>query len=311
MNNKKFIAIPLALLRDRNFILILAFVLGLFVGQAALWVQKLILPALIFIMTLSISNISSRDIPSLSDLTRSLLISLLLNYVVLGGFMLLMAGMLLDDRELWSGFVVIAAVPPAIAVVPFTYLLAGNTTFSLIGMVATYLVAPVVTPALMVLLIGVDSLDPVKLIVMIAELIVIPLILSRILLFTGLTQRIEKWRGTAVNWGFFILVFTVIGLNRPFFFGEPAVLGKIVLIAVATTFLLGAAVEWIAGKLNMRRETSVSLVLMATMKNFGLASGICLTLLGGRAPIPAAIFSACFILYFIWLGFHFDIKDRQ
>ena len=44
-----------------------------------------------------------------------ILISLLLNYLVLGGIILLMARWLIDDSELWAGFAIIAAVPPAVA----------------------------------------------------------------------------------------------------------------------------------------------------------------------------------------------------
>ena len=292
------------LFRNRNFIFVLAFVLGLAGGQGALWTKPLILPALALVMTLSTATISSRDLASLRTVPRLVSLSLLLNYIVLGSVILLMARWLISDRELWAGFVVVAAVPPAVAVMPFTYLLAGDMVFSLVGLIGTYLLALVLTPAVMMLLLGVDFLDPVKLLIMLVELIIIPLVVSRILIFTGLSQRIERWRGKAVNWAFFIVIFTIIGLNRQFFLGNFHILLRIAAIAVASTFVLGYGIELMAKALHVSKETTVSLILMGTLKNYGLASGIALNLLSTRASLPAAICSALFILYIVWLGLH-------
>ena len=66
---------------------------------------------------------------------------------------------LIDDSELWAGFVVVAAIPLGFAVVPLSYILRGNTAFSLIGFVAAYLAALVLTPAIMILFLsGLTSL---------------------------------------------------------------------------------------------------------------------------------------------------------
>ncbi|MFC1903974.1 hypothetical protein ACFLW9_03735 [Chloroflexota bacterium] len=117
------------LFRNRNFILTLAIVLGLTLGKpAANWAQPLVLPALALVMTLSATSITSRDFTSLKKMPRPIIISLLMNYVVMGGITLLLAKWLIDDPELWTGFVIVAAVPPAVAVVPFTHILGGRCT---------------------------------------------------------------------------------------------------------------------------------------------------------------------------------------
>ena len=135
-------AVIIKLFRNRNFILILALALGLAIGEnVAVRTQPLVLPALALVMTLSAANITSRDFTSLKAMPGQILISLLLNYVVMGGITLLMAWWLITDHELWTGFVVVAAVPPAVAVVPFSFMLGGNTLFSLVGMAGAYLAA--------------------------------------------------------------------------------------------------------------------------------------------------------------------------
>ncbi len=292
------------LFRDRNFILILAIVLGLIVGQVADFTQVLVLPALAMVMTLSTSSLTSQDFARLKSMPGPIIISIILSYLVLGGVILLLGWWLIKDPDLWAGFVILAAVPPAVAVVPYSYMLFGNTYFSLIGMIGAYMVALVLTPVMMMLFLGVDFINPMRLVNILVQLIVIPLILSRVLLFTGLSRRIEKWRGTMVNWGFFLVIFTIIGLNREVFFGQFEVLLKIAVIGFAITFVLGHIIEFAARALKVDRETTISLVLMGTMKNFGLASAIALALFSERASIPGAIFIIFAVLYVVWLGFY-------
>ena len=303
-------AIISKLLRNRNFILILAIVLGLAIGEpVASKTESLVLPALALVMTLSATNITSREFTSLKNMPRPILTSLLLNYVLLGGLILLLAWWLIDDRELWTGFVILATVPPAVAVVPFSYALGGNTLFSLMGMAGAYLAALVIMPAAMALFLGVDFFEPVKLLLILGELILIPIVVSRILIATKLDKRIAKWRGTVTNWSFFVALFTIVGLNRQAFFGEFDILLRIIIIAVATSFALGYIIELVTKALHMDRATSISLTLMGTLKNYGLASGILLTLFGERAAIPASVCTVFGISMLVWLGFHFRKKE--
>ena len=140
------------------------------------------------------------------------------------------------------------------------------------------------------------------------ELILIPVVLSRILLSTGLMKHINPWRGAIVNWSFFVILFTIVGLNRQAFFGDFDTLIRITVIAIVISFVLGYIIELVTRALHVNRETSISLVLMGSMKNYGLASGILLTLFGERAAIPASICTVFGVLRLVWLGFHYRKK---
>ena len=299
-------AIVIRLFRNRNFILIFAIVFGFAIGEwGAVWTESLILPALALIMTLSTATITSRDIVSLKRMPGTILSSLLLNYLIMGGITILLAMWLVDDYDLWAGLIILAAVPPAVAVVPFSYMLGANTVFSLAGLITTYLSALLITPAVILLFLNVGFLNPLTLLSTLGQLIVIPLVASRILIVTGLTRHISKWRGTVVNWSFFIVVFTIVGLNRQAFFGDFAILLKITIIAIITTFILGYIIELVAKLRHIDQATTISLILMGTKKNYGLASVIAFTLLSERAAIPGAIFLVFAILHTVWLGLHF------
>jgi len=56
------------------------------------------------------------------------------------------------------------------------------------------------------------------------ELILLPLVCSRVLLWTGWAKKLEPWKGTLTNWSFFLIVYTIIGLNRQLFFEKPGAL---------------------------------------------------------------------------------------
>ena len=288
----------------------LAIVLGLAIGQGAVWTKPLMLPALAVSMTLSTINITNHDLISIKNTPRLIPMALLLNYGGLGGVIRLMARWRIVDPDIRLGFMVLAAMPPGISVVFFSYMLGGNTVFALLGTTGLYLVALGLTPVITMLLIGTDFLNPIELLVLLVQLIVIPLGISRILLFKGLAQSIDKWRDTAINWCVFIVTFTTIGLNREIFFGQLDVLLKVVIIAAAVTFGIGHATHYIAGKLRIDRQTSISWMVMSTRKNSGLASLVAIAFLSERAAFPAAVCAIFEILSIIWWGFYFKRRGQ-
>ena len=83
------------LFRDRNFILALAIVLGLVLGQGARWTQSLVLPALAFVMMLSMTGVEGRLFRSPRTVLVPLLAGITLNYVVQGGLTLLLCPLLI------------------------------------------------------------------------------------------------------------------------------------------------------------------------------------------------------------------------
>ena len=294
------------LFQDRNFILILSLVLGLVIGKpGAYLIQPIVIPLLAVVMTISAMNISFRQFASIQNVSRIVLYSLLLNYVLLGGMTLLLAKWLITDDQLWVGFVVYALVPPATAVVPFTYVLKGDVSFSLIGMTGAYLAALIIMPTGMVYLLGANSFNPLNLIITLGELIVIPIIISRILIYLNVAKYIERLRGSIVNWSLFFVIFALISLNRQTFLSDFDVLIRTGFIAVITSFLLAYFLEIGAKALHIKHETTVSVILLGTIKNYSMAGGVLLSLFSERSTIPPAIGVFFGVFLVVWLGFHF------
>jgi BASS family bile acid:Na+ symporter len=202
-----------------------------------------------------------------------------------------------------SGFIIIAAVPPAVAIIPFTGFLNGDSTFSLIGSIGGYLGALIITPLMVLVLLGTASIEPLKLFIIMVQLIILPLILSRILVWARMSSKIEPLRGTITNWGFLLPASPIVGLNRAVFLGRPLSLIPVALVALASTFLLGVIIERVGDPLRIKPETLTSLILLGTLKNYGLAGGLALALFDKQTAVPATVSVIFMIVYIIWLGY--------
>jgi bile acid:Na+ symporter, BASS family len=294
------------LFRSRDFILILGLVLGLLWEEGAHWTHPLTLPLLAIAMTLSVMGIPGTIFRAPGSLIRPALAGMAVTYLLLSGVILGASSLLIHDKNLWNGFVLIAAVPPGVAVIPFTFFLNGNSFFSLVGTMGAYLGALIITPLFALWFLGTAFINPVKLLIIMVELILLPLVVSQILVRTGASQRIDPYKGTITNWCFFVVTYTIVGLNRQVFLDQPLSLLPVGLIALATTFLLGWGIERMGKLLRIDSATVVSLVLLGTIKNYGLAGGLSLALFDTQTAVPATVSTIFMTVYIIWLG----IKSR-
>ena len=291
------------LLRNRDFLLLLAILLGLLWGQGAQWTQKIVIPALAAVMTISTMGVSGSTFRSARNLLVPALVGIAMNYALLGGVLLGLSALLVHEEPLRAGFILMVAVPPAIAVIPFSFLLDGDSTFSLIGTIGCYLGALIIMPLITLGFLGPGFVDRVKLISIMGELILVPLIFSRIFVRSGISARIEPVKGAITNWSFFLVTYTIVGLNRGIFLNEPLSLLPAGVIALISTFFLGYAIEGVGRLFRIDPRKITSLVLLGTLKNTGLAAGLALTLFNEKTAVPATVTAIFMIVYIIWLSF--------
>jgi BASS family bile acid:Na+ symporter len=291
------------LLRNRNGIFLLALAAGLALPEAAPVTRHLVLPALALAMALSTMEIGNEVFIRPLSLLFPALLGIIMSYIILGNIIIGLSELLIRDEALWTGFVLLAAAPPAVAVIPFSGFLRGNGPLSLIGTVGAYLGALVIMPLITLTLLSTAAFDPLKLIMITLELIVLPLAFSRLLIRKGWKERIEPYRGTAVNWSFFTVLYTMVGLNRDVLLGQTWSLLPVAAISLISMFLLGFLIDWVCGLFHIPKETRTSLVLLGTLKNQGLSSGLALTLFSQEAAIPSTVSTMIMIGYIIWLDF--------
>jgi BASS family bile acid:Na+ symporter len=289
------------LLRNRNTILIMALASGLIWGEGAKWTAEITLPALAVVMTLSMIGITGNTFRSLRTFITPAITGVVMNYVVLGGAILGLSKFFIQDEALWSGFVILAAVPSAVAVIPFTLFLKGDTDFSLIGTIGTYLGALLITPLMAFLFIGASFVAPLKLMIVTIELILAPLLFARILVMTGISSLIELIKGDITNWSFFLITYTIVGLNQQVFLTQTMSLLPVAIISFASTFLLGWIIESVSKFSGLEKKKITSIVLLGTLKNYGLAGGLALSFFDTKTALPSTVSVVFMIIYIIWL----------
>jgi bile acid:Na+ symporter, BASS family len=291
------------LLRNRNVIFLLALAAGLLLPHVVPITRHLVLPALALAMALSTMEIESAHFRRPRSLVFPALLGVIMSYIILGNIIIGMATLMIRDEMIWIGFVLLAAVPPAVAVIPFSGFLHGNGLLSLFGTVGAYLGALAIMPLIAFGLLRSAIFDPFKLLLIILEVIILPLAVSRLLIQRALKGRIEPYRGTITNWSFFVVLYTMVGLNRDIILGHTLTLLPVAAIAIASMFFLGFLIDWILSLFNIPKDTRTSLVLLGTLKNQGMAGGFALMLFTQEAALPAAVSTMVMTVYIIWLDF--------
>ncbi len=290
------------LLSNRNFIFILAFVLGFAAGNIGDWLRYLVIPALAMVMTVSMLEIPNRSFLPLRDAVKPSAVIFLLNYVLFSIMTLVPAYFLIEDGQLWKGFVIAAVSPAGVAIAPFTGILGGNKAFSLKGVIASHLMAVLIMPVYGYLFIGSSFIQPVRLLLLFSELILAPFVVSRLILKFRAEKSILRWRGAITNWGLFVVIFTVIALNRSYFLSYPGTVGLVSAITAAAVLVTGLVTELILKKTGIGAKNKSSYILFATIKNGGFAAAAALSLSGERSSLPPAIISVFIIIYLIYLS---------
>ncbi len=246
------------ILKNRNFILPFAFILGLSFPGLAQYTKSLTIPALALVMTISLSSISTSNMLEWKQLSKPLILGILLNYALLGSLILLLTFILIQEKSLRIGMILVAASPPGVSIMPFSAILSGNMIFSLFATFGAYLAALIIAPAITISLAGAETFPFSGLALNLLYLIILPIVFSRFMRLEKISYFLESGRGTITNWGLFVVIFTVIGINQASFFTDFDNLLRIALIAFLTTFPLFYLLKRIFRSLNIKRSDAIT-----------------------------------------------------
>lgn len=293
----------LHILKNRNFILPFAFILGLAFPSLAQYTKSFTIPALALVMTVSLADISTNSILEWKKISKPMMLGILLNYILLGTTILVLTFLLIPEKSLQTGMILVAASPPGVAVMPFSAILSGNMVFSLFATFGAYLTAIIITPLITIILTGANEFPFSDLALNLFYLIILPIIFSRFMRLEKIFSFLKDWRGTITNWGLFVVIFTVIGMNQVSFFTDFNNLLRICFIAFLTTFPLSYLLKLTFKSLDIKRSNAITMMLLGTIKNSGFAAALAISLFNdSSSSIPGAIISAVYAIYMIWLG---------
>ncbi len=259
---------------------ILAIVLGAITGGFPVYSNEIATVALLIAMIVSMTSVSLKNV-DIREEKKGFFYAFLINFGFLSFLTLLLGFFFFGQKELWEGFVVMAAVPPAIAIVPLTKILRGDTTFSLFSILLLYISSLFLTPLFIFIFLS-KEIDIFGLLQTTFLLILLPLLISRFIKIKFDTSLIS-------NFCFFIVVFAMIGSNREFLFKEWEILLPLSVALFIRTFGSGSIVKFIGKKLKVRESRIISYSLFASFKNDGLAMILASSLFSARAAFPALL----------------------
>jgi BASS family bile acid:Na+ symporter len=257
---------------------------------------------LIIIMYLSTTEFGMKELRELKSYAKHVFASVFLNYVCLSAVIISSSWLLLGDHpDLYNGFVVMAAMPVAVAVVPLTRLMGGALKVSLVASCLIYVLALAVAPVMVLLFAG-GNVDIWKIVEALVMLIILPLFASRLLRYLDIDRKMGIAKDIVINMNFFFIIFIVVGLNVAAFSMDMAVLSLVLLVCLLRTFISGVIWALICRMLKLSRENGVPMILFGSFKNLGLTAVIALVLFGDSAAVPAAV---CFAFEFMsYVGLH-------
>ncbi len=299
------------LVQNRNFVLILAVIAGLILGDFAVYIKSFTIYILALVMTFSMTNIRTSSLYPPKTLLRPMLTGAVLNYFIYGIVMISLAHFLIEDKVLFYGFVVIATTPPGVAIIPFSHILKGDVEYSIKGVLGAFICTVFITPFIVGWITGNNSIKALDLFFLMLKTIVLPLLISRLLLLPKPFVLVDKIRGKVVDWGFATLIFIAIGLNRQVFFSEPNILFRIAIILFLTHFILGIVYEKTARLFCKDGVKIISQNLLLTIKSSGFAVVTALTLFGQKAAIPTAGLAMFVLLYLLFLSFRQEFNKKK
>ncbi|MFQ6055693.1 MAG: bile acid:sodium symporter family protein, partial [Methanosarcinales archaeon] len=287
------------LLKNSNIVFLSALFLGLIYPMPSAYLEDWIVFTLIVVMIFSLTEVKFTNKISIKEI----IISFFMNYIFLSGLIIALAYFLISDEQLYYGFVVMAAVPPAVAIIPFTKLLNGDLKLSLITNASLYVISIGLTPAILLLFAKTSDIDYSLAIITLLELMVLPMIISRFILqYNKYYLKIKKDINLVINIGFFIVIYTVIALNRNKLFTDLDILLIPAIIGFLRTFVSGMFLYKLGNILKINPKKNISYTLFGSYKNLGLSATLALLLFSAKASIPSAVCIVMEIGFFIFLS---------
>lgn len=301
----------LKIIKNRNTILVLSIVLGLTIGDIAHSIKHLTFYILAVVLSFSTTGIATSEFSLKPETFKDLFLGFFLNYVVFSLVLLPIAYFLSPTEAIFYGFVVVAATPPGVAVIPFAYILGGDLKKAILGTLGGFLASVIMAPIIIKLFTGKEGLSFLDLFIGMHEIVVLPLLLSRVLLIKPLRKFTETVRGNVVNWGFAVIIFTAVGINKNILLSDFKLIFNIALIFFIAIFVLGQVFDILVKKMGVNPQDRVSQNLLLTIKSSGFSVVTAMTLFDDNAVIPSAVLSIMVLFYLLFLTFQKSYRESS
>ena len=249
--------------------------------------STLIIVVLMIQMTLSMDGLRL-SLHDLADNKKGSLVSILLCYGLNTGVTLLLGCLFIGEHEdIWYGWVMLASMPCAIAVVTAAILMEERLESAVLAVTATYIAGIVLTPVLSYVLIG-DAVDPLQILKYLFLFILIPVILSR---FTPRLHLKRSFKVPVINLMMAVMVFLSVNSNRGTISDDPAFIAIVLAVVIGRVLLLNLIMWMLVRRDEFRDDRKGIYLVLGVWKNTGLSVSMSMVIL---VDIPSAVIP-CFL----------------
>jgi bile acid:Na+ symporter, BASS family len=304
---QKFISI----INHRDFVLTLALVVGLLMGEYTRPLAEISVITLALVMVFATTGFSFKSWNPAINAIRPIAVSTLLNFIIFGFLIIVLSWLFFTNDPAnpcfpyFVGFVLVAASPPGPSVIPFAAILKGDNNFSVSGVFGLHLIAMLLTPLILLLFLGESLINPTAIFNIMVKLIIIPLIISRFLRHPKVLPTVEKHRESIIKWGFFLVIVPIMGMSSSVFLSQPWMVFYMSVILIIAMYIFGFANHIIMAKMGMRRSVIISSTLMMTTKSSAFSAVAAFSFFRNEPMIalPSAVvsvFVTLFIIVYPW-----------
>jgi len=290
------------LITHRNTLMILALALGFLFGDFAFKLEFSLIYLLSLMMTLSLQGVSHRIFSDKKKVIKSAIGAIIISYLIFGA-LIMGVGLLFfwGNSNILIGFFLIAIAPPGVVIIPFAISHKCDLSWSIVGVVSGYFLALAIIP-ISLFIIGENSeiVSTKSLFNLLFWSIILPMGASRLLRYKPIIKQVSRIRGIAINLVFFVLIYTIIGMNKTVFQEDIGILLKIALILIVTlfggTYLLGYfAVRWGFNRSLVRAQQ-----LMFGIKNNGFSAILAISIGQKEMALPSIVLSIVLLIFLVF-----------
>ncbi len=259
--------------------IILGLVLGLVLGFDHPDASTMLMITLMIQMTLALQGLKF-NVSDFKDYKKGILLCLIFCFLFNSTITLLTGLLFIEDTALWYGWVMLSAVPCAISVMTSTFYMKGNMKLGMLGFTAIYAVAIVLTPLMTHFLMG-EAVSSLKILEYVLLFVIMPILIDIPLNKVTIPPKLKI---VVMNIVIMVMVFISVGFRRDYILSNPDVALWIIVANLARIFIPCFALIFIMKRIHINREDGVVYSAMITWRNSGLASTLCIVMLGTTYP---------------------------
>ncbi len=224
---------------------------------------------------------------------KDIIVGELAQFVVMPGLGWLICHVLDLPKDLALGVILVGCCPGGTASNVICYLAKGDVALSVAMTAVSTLLAPLVTPALVMLFAGKSiDVDVVGMFMSIVQVVILPIVLGFLVshYFSRLTQKVVPILPMVSTLAIAFIIGIVVSLNAK----SIMACSMIVAVAVILHNLLGLLLGYFAGKaMGLKSDKRTAISIEVGMQNSGLATSLAGThfAMYPMAAVPGALFS--------------------